>query len=131
MILRGIDAYKAQAVSTMTPSELMFLLFDELVKRLTQAELALGKQNFPLFEASTQRSIEIISYLDATLDRQYPISHDLARLYEYFTYTLGRVRLGRRPEPLRHVKDMVIELRESFRQAQERVSSGISDAGQA
>ena len=102
----------------MTQGELLLLLYDELVKRLTQAELALGKEMYEVFEGSVQRSMDIVSYLDSTLDRQYPISKNLAQLYEYFTYELGRVKIGRRMEPLTHVKEMVVELRDAFRQAQ-------------
>ncbi len=118
MDMKGFQRYKEQSVNTMTPGELLLLLYDELVKRLTQAELALGKQNWETFEASVQRSIDIIQYLDQTLDRQYPISKNLAQLYEYFTYELGRVKIGRRSEPLSHVKSMAEELRGAFREAQ-------------
>ena len=122
--MRGFQQYKEQSVNTMTQSELLLLLYDELFKRLTQAELALGKENWPLFDASVQRAIEIIDYLDATLDKNYPISKNLAQLYEYFTYELGRVKIGRRNDPLTHVKSMVNELREAFREAQKNGESG-------
>ncbi|MBR2483813.1 MAG: flagellar protein FliS, partial [Oscillospiraceae bacterium] len=67
---RNAQQYKAQVISTMTQGELLLLLYDELVKRLTQPELALEKQMFPVFEASIQRSVEIVDYLDMTLDMQ-------------------------------------------------------------
>ena len=81
MDMHGYEQYKAQSVNTMTRGELLLLLYDELVKRLTRAELAIGKQDYTLFEASITRCIEILEYLDDTLDPQYPISHDLHRLY--------------------------------------------------
>ena len=124
MEMRGFQQYKEQSVNTMTQGELLLLLYDELVKRLTQAELLLDKENWPVFEASVQRGIDIINYLDETLDRQYPISGNLTRLYEYFTYELGRVKIGRRIEGLTHVKSMVNELREAFREAQKNGESG-------
>ncbi len=74
--MHGYEQYKAQSVNTMTRGELLLLLYDELVKRLTRAELAIGKQDYTLFEASITRCIEILEYLDDTLDPQYPISHD-------------------------------------------------------
>jgi len=123
MDTRGLQHYKEQSINTMTQGELLLLLYDELVKRLTQGELALEKKNYEFFEGAIQRSIEIVDYLDATLDRQYPIAADLARLYEYFTYELGRVKIGRNPVPLAHVKSMVYELRDSFRQAQKSAES--------
>ena len=118
MDTRGYQQYKTQSINTMTQGELLLLLYDELVKRLTVAELALGKENYELFEASIQRGVEIVKYLNDTLDRKYEISRNLAQLYEYFTYELGRVKIGRRVEVLTHVKSMVEELRDAFRQAQ-------------
>ena len=122
--MKGYQQYKQQSINTMTQGELLLLLYDELVKRLTQAELALDKANYPVFEASVQRGMDIVRYLDDTLDRQYPISKNLTRLYEYFTYELGRVKIGRHKEPLTHVKTMVCELRESFRTAQKTSDCG-------
>jgi flagellar protein FliS len=115
---KGIQHYKEQSVNTMTQGELLVLLYDELVKRLTQASLALEKKNYEMFESSVQRGIDIIRYLDDTLDRSYDLSGNLTRLYEYMTYELGRVKIGRRSAPLDHVKGMAVELRDAFRTAQ-------------
>ena len=114
MDLKGYQQYKEQSIATMTQEELLLLLYDELVKRLVQVD----KKEYPLFEASVQRGIEIIDYLDSTLDRKYEISHSLGRLYEYFHYELGRAKIGRRKEPLTGVKIKAGELREAFREAE-------------
>ncbi len=124
MDMKGFQQYKEQSVNTMTQGELLLLLYDELYKRLSQAELMLDQQNYPVYEASIARAVAIIDYLDSTLDRQYPISKNLAQLYEYFTYELGRAKIGRRKEVLSHVKSMVGELRDAFRQAQKSGDSG-------
>lgn len=122
--MKGYQQYKEQSVNTMTQGELLLLLYDELFKRLSQAELMLDQQNYPVYEASLERAVAILDYLDSTLDRQYPISGNLAQLYEYFTYELGRAKIGRRKEVLSNVKSMVGELREAFRQAQKNGDSG-------
>lgn len=124
MDMKGYQQYKEQSVNTMTQGELLLLLYDELYKRLSQAELMLDQKNYPVYEASIERAVAIIDYLDSTLDRQYPISANLAQLYEYFTYELGRAKIGRRKEVLSHVKSMVGELRDAFRQAQKSGDSG-------
>lgn len=124
---RGYQAYRDQAVNavdTMTQGELLLKLYDELVKRLTRAELALKKQDYALMEASVERGLDIIRYLDDTLDPQYPISHDLTRLYEYFCFELQRVKAGRNATELERVKTMTAELRDAFRQAQRSVDEG-------
>lgn len=121
---KNAQQYKEQMINTMTQGELLLLLYDELVKRLMQAELALDKSLFPVFEASVQRGIEIVHYLDATLDQKYPISHELTRLYEYFIYELGRAKIGRNKAVLVHVREKAAELRDAFRIAQKNGESG-------
>ena len=121
---KNAQQYKEQMINTMTQGELLLLLYDELVKRLMQAEIARDKSMFPAFEASVQRGIEIVHYLNATLDKKYPISHDLSRLYEYFTYELGRAKIGRNKPVLVHVREKAAELRDAFRIAQKNGESG-------
>lgn len=113
----GYQHYKEQAVSTMTQAELLLLLYDELVKHIIRAELSLGKEDFETFDASTQRCLDIIRYLDETLDRQYSISNDLHRMYDYFCYELNRVKFGHNMEELRSIKPMLMDLRDTFRTA--------------
>lgn len=124
MYTKGFQQYKEQSIDTMTQSELLLTVYDELVKRLTRAELALQKGDYALMEASVDRSTEIIKYLDSTLDRSYEISKNLAQLYEYFTYELVRVKVGRNTTELQRVKKMVSELRDSFRTAAANSASG-------
>ena len=108
---QGYQGYKEQGINDMSPGELLLLLYDELVKRLLRAELALGKEDYILFEASVDRSLDIVRYLDDTLDMQYPISRNLNRLYDYFSYELNRVKAGRNKTELERVKTMACELR--------------------
>ncbi len=122
MDVKGYQNYKEQTVNTMTSGELLLLLLDELVKRITLAEITLEKKEFETFEEAVTRCADIIKYLDNTLDRSYPISRDLARMYEYFDYSLIRIRIGRNKKLLDHIKPMLIDLRDTFKQA-ERQSS--------
>ena len=118
MDMRGYQRYREESLNTMTQGELLLLLYDELVKRLRQADLEMGKQNYENFEKAVDRAVEIIHYLSDTLDHRYPISGNLSRLYEYFCYELSRVKAGRTQEELMRVTRMVSELRDSFRQAE-------------
>ncbi|MBR3704092.1 MAG: flagellar export chaperone FliS [Oscillospiraceae bacterium] len=124
MYTKGFQQYKEQSIDTMTPSELLLTLYDELVKRLTRAEIALEKGDYEMMEQSVQRAAEIIRYLRSTLDRSYEISKNLAQLYEFFTYELMRVKAGRNATELQRVKTMVSELRDAFRTAAANSASG-------
>lgn len=123
MDMRGYQQYREQALNTMTPGELLLLVYDELIKRLTQAELALSKEDYTTFEASVDHAVRIVHYLDDTLDHQYPISTQLGKLYEYFCYELSRVKAGRNRTELERVKHMADELRSSFRDADKRCAT--------
>ena len=127
---QGYQGYKEQGINDMTPGELLLLLYDELVKRLLRADLALNKADYPLFEASIDRGLDIIRYLDDTLDMQYPISRNLNRLYDYFSFELNRVKAGRNKTELDRVKTMVSELRDTFREANKNALQELAGAAQ-
>ena len=118
MDARGYQQYKQQSISSMTPGELLMLLYDELVKRSTLASIAWEKKDWTAFEAALDRCTDIVNYLDETLDRKYPISRDLARMYDYFTYELGRVKIGRNKNVLERLRPMLVDLRDAFRAAE-------------
>ena len=129
MDARGYQQYKQQSINSMTPGELLLLLYDELVKRSTLASIALDKQDWPTFEAALDRCTDIVDYLDETLDRQYPISHDLSRMYDYFTYERGRIKMGRNKKELDRLRPMLTDMRDAFRAAEK--NNGIAREMQA
>ncbi|MBQ9520958.1 MAG: flagellar protein FliS [Oscillospiraceae bacterium] len=122
MNTRGYQQYKQQSLNTMTPGELLLLVLDELVKRLLRGDLALQQQNYELFDASIDRCIAIVRYLDDTLDRKYEISRELHRLYEFFSYDLNRIKIGRNQEELNRLRPLIIDLRDTFRIAERNVA---------
>ena len=122
--MKGYQQYKQQSINSMTSGELLILLYDELVKRATLASIALEQKDYDQLESTVQRCIDIIHYLNETLDRQYPISRDLSRLYEYFTFQLRRVMIGRNAQVLSELRPMLSELRDAFRIAERNVAQG-------
>ena len=122
MNTRGYQQYKEQSLNTMTPGELLLLVLDELVKRLLRGDLALQQQNYELFEASIDRCIAIVRYLDDTLDRKYEISRELHRLYEFFSYDLNRIKIGRNQDELNRLRPLIVDLRDTFRIAERTVA---------
>ncbi len=124
MDAKGLQNYKAQSLTTMTQGELLLLLMDELVKRLMRSDLALEQGDMQLFEASIQRCIDIVRYLDDTLDRRYEVSRGLHRLYDFFCYDLNRISLGRNKKELDKLRPMITDLRDTFRIAEKNAAGG-------
>jgi flagellar secretion chaperone FliS len=117
----GNQQYKEQSVNTMTKSEMLLLLLDELYKRIMRAEIAIKQENYELFDQSITRSVEIVMYLKNTLDRKYPISGELSRMYDFFIYELSRIKAKRSDEIIKELKPLVEELRTTFREAEKNV----------
>ncbi|KAI4441834.1 Flagellar secretion chaperone FliS [Schaedlerella arabinosiphila] len=117
MYQNGYEQYKMQSVNTMTSGEMLLLLYDELLKRLARAQVALEDENYDLFNQSVQRSKEIVQYLDFTLNMEYKISYELRRMYEFFLYELSRLQAGRKVAVIQELKPLVGELRDAFKEA--------------
>ena len=122
MYQNGYQQYKMQSVNTMTRGEMLLLLFDELVKRLTRAEIALKEQDYDLFDRSVQRSREIVEYLNKTLDLEYEISFELRKMYDFFLFELSRLQAGRRGAVIEELKPLVLELRDAFAEANKKAA---------
>lgn len=117
MYQNGYEQYKMQSVNTMTSSEMLLLLYDELMKRLARAQVALEDENYDLFNQSVQRSKEIVQYLNHTLNMNYKISYELRRMYDFFLFELSRLQAGRRVTVIQELKPLVGELRDAFKEA--------------
>ena len=111
MYQNGYEQYKMQSVNTMTSGEMLLLLYDELLKRLTRAQVALEDENYDLFNQSVQRSKEIVQYLDFTLNMDYKIS------YEFLLFELSRLKAGRKVSVIQELKPLVGDLRDAFKEA--------------
>ncbi|SHJ08386.1 flagellar export chaperone FliS [Parasporobacterium paucivorans] len=121
MNMQAYQQYKEQSVHTMTQSELLLLVLDELVKRLLRAELSLEQNNFELFDQSVNRSVEIVRYLKKTLNHQYEVSGQLSRMYDFFLYELSRIQASRNGKLIQELKPLAEDLRGTFREAARQV----------
>lgn len=115
--MNGYQQYKEQSVTTMTPGEMLLLLYDEAIKRLARAELSLMKADFKTFDESIERTKEIFRYLTETLNRSYPISNELARFYDFVQFELSRISASRKPDVIKEIRPLILDLRNTFKEA--------------
>lgn len=121
---REFQHYKEQSVSTMTQGEMLTLLYDEMIKRLTKARLLAGHQDYEAFEKEVNRASEIVQYLMDSLNLKYSVSINLSRLYNFFLFEFARLLAGRRMEIIAEVIPLVEELRDTFKQADQLARKG-------
>lgn len=122
--MNGYSKYKEKSIYSMSSGELLLLLFDETIKRLTRAELSLEEKDYIDFEDCLNRTSRIVRYLIEILDMQYSISWDLRRIYEYLVYDISVVKAGRerRKDEIGRIRHILSELREAFEGASRQVS---------
>ena len=113
----GIQEYKEQAITTMTTGEMLLLLYDEIIKRLKKAEILAENKDYKNFETEIKRAQEIVTYLNYSLDRRYPISKNLAQLYDFFNYQMIRLVAGRNVTIIGELIPLVEELRDAYKEA--------------
>lgn len=117
--MNGYAKYKEKSIYSMSGIELLLMLYDEAVKRLRSAELALDEKEYDIFDDSLVRTSKIVRYLIDILDMSQPISRDLRRIYNYLIYDISVIRAGRerRKEEIPRISHILSELRDSFDQA--------------
>lgn len=122
--MNGYNHYKEKSIYSMSGPELLLLLFDEMVKRLTRAEYSLKEKDYKDFEDCLTRTTRIVRYLMEILDMEQPISRDLRRIYDFLIFDLSRVKAGRerRLDEIGRIRHIVSELKEGFEGASRQVN---------
>lgn len=122
--MNGYNRYKEKSIYSMSGPELLLLLFDETIKRLTRAENSLQEKDYEDFDDCLNRTTRIVRYLIDILDLSQPISWDLKRIYEYLIFDLSRVKAGRerRQDEIGRIRHILSELREGFEGASQKVN---------
>ncbi|MBR1384955.1 MAG: flagellar export chaperone FliS [Ruminococcus sp.] len=110
--------YREQSINTMTQGELLNLLFETCVKRLTEGVMYIEEKDYSKANESLQKAERIIRYLDNTLDRQYEIANDYSRLYEYFLWRIMSGNIHKDVEPINEVIPMISDLGKTFKEAE-------------
>lgn len=122
--MSGYNRYKENSIYSMSGPELLFLIYDEAIKRLTRAEISLDDKNYADFEDCLTRTSKIVRYLKEILDMSQPISYDLRRIYEYLIFDISRVKAGRerRRDEIGRIRHILSELKEAFEGANKQVN---------
>lgn len=116
------NQYKEQSIMTMTPGELIIVLYEECIKMLNHAVFYIEEKNdMEEAEKAIKKVQRIIHYLDGILDFKYDISNNLHMLYDYFIRTLVQANIRKRSEVLKPLIPMLTELKDSFQQAEKKV----------
>lgn len=117
------QAYKQQSVMTMTPAEMLTMLYDGILKEMYIVKKAFGQepQNLAEINHSLQKAQKIINYLKSSLDMNFDIANHLFSLYDYCNRILIQANIKKEPSGLEEIEDIIAQLRESYIQADKSI----------
>src|SRR6201995_2025743 len=106
------NAYRASAVLTASPGQLVVMLYDGARRFLHQAAVAMGERDIPVAHNKLTRGEDIIRHLRNTLDMdQGEIAARLQSIYTFSLSHLRQARLDQDPAKILEMDDILGTLR--------------------
>jgi flagellar protein FliS len=114
-------AYQANNIASSKPEELTLMLYNGLVRFITQAKKALEEKNLEESHKNLVRAQDIIVEFQSTLNMDIEISKNLYLLYDYMYSRLVEANLKKAPAIAGEVLNMAIQLRDTWEQVVKKV----------
>ncbi len=109
------QAYANNPVSS-KPEDLTLMLYDGAIKFGNLAKVAIEKKDYPSAHKYIIRVQDIIREFQITLDRQYPISEEFDRMYDYIYRRLVTANIEKNVEILDECIDLIREFRDTWKE---------------
>ncbi len=110
--------YRQNQIATASPHQLLLMLFDGALRFVRQAGEALDRRDYCAANNYLGRAQQILAELMGALDfKQGKLPENLFKIYEYMQHRLVEANIQKDREPLEEVKEMLVELRESWARA--------------
>jgi flagellar protein FliS len=112
-------AYRKTQIETASPEALILMLYDGAIKFIGQAEIAFEENNIEQISNLLLRIQAIFTELLTALDKDKggEIAVNLERLYVFFLEQLGEANVKKDPKPLKDIKPLVIDIRNTWEKA--------------
>ena len=109
--------YKEQSVTTATPEELTLMLYNGCIKFINLAEVFIDDKNIEKINVNILKAQDIVNELNITLNMDYEVSENLRQLYSIVNERLIEANLRKDKKPLLEAKEIVTELRDTWKEA--------------
>jgi len=117
MLHNAAQTYQTNQVTTATPSELTLMLYNGAIKFIKQAKLAVNEKNYAKAHESCIRVQQILYELMGSLNKQYPISKDFERMYDYMLRRTVEANMRKDVSILEEVEDFFVQFRDTWKEA--------------
>lgn len=133
MAYNAYNKYASQSVMTMTHGEMLTKLYEATILNMNLAIKGISEKDIQATNVALQKAQKILNYLTVTLDRQYPVSNNLAALYDFFNRQLIAANVKKDASMIQEIVPMVEELRDVFIQGDRlsRMENNTASSGNA
>ncbi|NLW48755.1 MAG: flagellar export chaperone FliS [Firmicutes bacterium] len=114
---KAYTAYKTASVSNSKPEDLVMMLYTGLVRFIMQAQKAIEADEIEKAHENITRAQNIIAELEASLNMEYEISHNMMLLYDYLYRRLVDANVKKDRGILDEVLKFAVEFRDTWIQA--------------
>ena len=113
---RGIDTYRRTEIQSRTPLELVVMLYDGLLRYMSEARDATARRDIPARRRAVSRALAIVSELQSTLDMEAggSVAQSLDALYAFVSERLTQASFKQDPRPVDEAIRVVTTLREGW-----------------
>ena len=109
--------YKEQSVTTATPEEITLMIYNGCIKFINLAEIYINEKDYAKANLNIQKAQDIIQELNITLNMEFEISQSLRQLYTFINEKLLDTNIKKDKQALSDAKDIVLELRDTWKEA--------------
>lgn len=117
MLHNAAQTYQTNQVTTATPSELTLMLYNGAIKFTKQAKASLEERNYAKTHEFCLKVQNILYELMSSLKKEYPISLEFDKMYEYMLRRTVEANMRKDIEILNEVEDLFIQFRDTWKEA--------------
>jgi flagellar protein FliS len=129
-MINSYQQYKKHNVMMANPMELVIMLYNGLIKKLRQAEIAIGGKDLEAANEHLQNAQDIVMELMMGLDLSYSIAQDLLKLYEFVHHQVASINASKRADDIEPLVGILTSLRNAWEQVHNEYKGGLYAAGQ-
>jgi flagellar protein FliS len=115
-----VKSYQEKYLSTMTSSELVTLMYGEIIKNLKKSVVAIEGGRLSQAHDHIIKAQDILIHLINNLDFKYKISTNLLYLYEFMYDTLVKANVSKDVEGINLVIGFVADLKNTWVEAEKQ-----------
>ncbi|SFK79935.1 flagellar export chaperone FliS [Brevibacillus centrosporus] len=111
------QTYQTNQVQTAPPEELTLMLYNGGIKFLRLAKAALQEKKLEKTHENALKVQAILGELTSTLNLSYPISGQMAAMYEYMLHRTIEANMKKDAEIFNEVEEFFTQFRDTWKQA--------------